>query len=461
MPLPSGFCPIRSRRIESSIVLAAINIRAIATKMKRWILIILGVVLVALGGWYFLARDSGPAEGGGPRYEFTKVERATIQNMVSATGTLAARDLVEVGTQVSGTLQDVLVDFNDQVEEGQLIALIDPAVLDAQVKSERATLMRMEAQRDLARSDLERFQSVHDEGFLSENELIRYRTALKTAEANVLSAEAGLDRALRSRGYAEIRAPISGIVIDRTVEPGQTVAASLSAPRLFTIANDLSKMEILANVDESDIGQIALGQEVRFTVAAYLDDTFNGEVVEIRLAPSVIQNVVNYTVVVSAENPDGKLLPGMTATLDFILAEVEDALSVPVAALNLRPNETMMAVLQERREQRRAQRENGGQNGQPGPAPDGARGPGGGRPGGFPGREGMGMLWFLEDGKLNVLPVRKGVSDGSRTEVIPLREEAIEEGLEVISKVLDGGAANGSSGSSNSDRPSGLRRLGF
>jgi len=424
--------------------------------MKRLIVISLAVLGLAGGGYYYFSSNGEGSENTLPAYEFSKVERKNILNMVSATGTMAARDIVEVGTQVSGILNQVLVDFNDEVVENQLIAEIDPSVLDAQVKIAQADLMRNQAQLQQAQNNLNRFKPVFEEGFLSDNDFEPYRINLQMAEASVLSSEANLDRANRNRGFAQIRAPISGVVIDRTVEPGQTVAASLSAPTLFTIANDLSKMEILANVDESDIGQIKVGQEVRFTVAAYLDDSFTGAVEEIRLLPDVVQNVVTYTVVVTADNPRGRLLPGMTATLDFVIEEVEDALSVPSTALNVRPNEEMMKIMQERRAQRMAERGNasGGEGG-------GQRQFSGGGPGGSGGgrRPNMAILWYLEDGKLNFMPVRRGVSDGVQAEVLPIRDLTIEEGMEVITKVATSGSGN--TGNQSSGRPTGLRRLGF
>ncbi|MEZ5277127.1 MAG: efflux RND transporter periplasmic adaptor subunit [Opitutaceae bacterium] len=422
--------------------------------MKSKFLILLIVVVAAGAGWYFL-RPKKVETAAGPAYEYAQVERKTVQNIVSATGTLAARELVEVGTQVSGTIQKVLADFNDRVEENQLIALIDTSVLDAQVKSSEADLMRATAQLRRAQIDLDRFKPVHERGFLSDNDFVTYEIAVQTAEAGVLSAEASLDRSRRNRQFAEIRAPISGVVIDRNVEPGQTVAASLNTPRLFTIARDLSQMEILANVDESDIGQIKVGQDVKFSVAAYPDDPFTGKVDAIYLQPEVIQNVVNYTVVVETENPNGRLLPGMTATVDFIVDATEDALTLPAAALNLKMNEAMIAVMQARRQQRAAQGGGGG------------GGEGGGRPGGFGGGDAAGarrnfaMLWYEEGGELKFLPVRKGVSDGVSTEVLPMRDAVIKEGMTFISKVNNPAAPPAGGSTSQGGPPSGLRRLGF
>ncbi len=455
--------------------------------MKRLIFFIIVIGAIGGGAYYYLNNKSEADTGDTPPYQFAKIERKTVLNMVSATGTIAAKDEVEVSTQVSGRLTQIYVDFNHEVEAGQLVAQIDPAVLDASVKMEQADLKRFQAQLQQAKNKYDRFKPVYEEGFLSDNDFEPYEIQVQTAEANVLSAEAALDRALRNRSYAEIVAPISGVVIDRTVEPGQTVAANFNAPRLFSIAADLSEMEILANVDESDIGQIKVGQEVRFSVAAYTEKSFTGEVEEIRLSPKVIQNVVNYTVVVNADNPDGDLLPGMTATMDFVIEEVEDALSVPASALNLKQNDDMLAYMQKRRDEMRKRREAnaGGEGG------DGQRQrPGGGeggvrqRPGGESGAGGFagggrtgggsrargGLLWYLDEkGELNTMMVRTGISDGIRTEILPLRDSEIPEGLEIITKVNSPSAAaqtqaqgpGGPGGGPGGPGGSGLRRLGF
>lgn len=433
------------------------------------LLIILGAV--GYGGYRYLGQDD-KSDSAGPVYNFAKIERKTIQNMVSSTGTLAARELVEIGSQVSGTIEDVYADFNDTVEAGQLIALIDPSVLNAQVKSSEADLLRQQANLKKAKIDYDRFKPVNEKGFLSGKDFLSYEISLETAEAAVMSSEASLERIKRSRSFAEIRAPISGVIIDRNVEKGQTVATSFNTPRLFIIAEDLSLMEILANVDESDIGQIKTGQEVRFTVAAYPERTFVGQVTEIRLQPQVVQNVVNYTVVVETENPRRVLLPGMTATLDFVVEEVENVVSVPASALSLKMNDEMIAKMQKRREEMIAQRQAAGggegrQRGQDGGGAGGERrqrgegggfaglgGPGG--PGGFGaqgraggqggGRGGAGgggnrrsiaTVWYLDkEGELQMMPVRTGVTDGLLTEVMPIQEGEIEEGMEIISKVL-------------------------
>ncbi|MFL3659717.1 MAG: efflux RND transporter periplasmic adaptor subunit, partial [Opitutales bacterium] len=349
-------------------------------------------------------------------------------------------------SQVSGTIEEVYADFNDKVETGQLIALIDPSVLNAQVRSSEADLMRQKASLKKAKIDYDRFKPVNEKGFLSGKDFLGYEIALETAEANVMSAEASLERIERSRSFSEIRAPISGVVIDRNVEKGQTVATSFNTPRLFIIAEDLSLMEILANVDESDIGQIQEGQEVRFTVAAYPDRNFSGSVTEVRLMPKVVQNVVNYTVVVETENQRRVLLPGMTATLDFVVEEVENVVSVPASALSIKMNDDMIAKMQKRREELIAQRGNreggggaarqgGGRGGEDGGRQGGGPGGGGGRQGG--GGRSIGTLWYLDETKeLQIMAVRTGVTDGLVTEVTAIQEDQVLEDLEIISKVL-------------------------
>ncbi len=465
-------------------------------------LTILFLLLAGLGWWgynHFMAAEETSATG--PQYNFAEIERKDILNMVSATGTLSARELVEVGTQVSGTIEEVYKDFNHPVEAGELVALIDASVLDAQVKSSEADLLRHKATFKRAQIEYERFKPLHEKGFLSGNDFLPYEIAKQTAQANVLSAEASLERVRRNRAFAEIRAPISGVIINRNVERGQTVAASFNTPRLFIIAEDLALMEILASVDESDIGQIKKDQEARFTVAAYPDLDFVGRVEEIRLQPTVIQNVVNYTVVVETENPRNLLLPGMTATLDFIVDEVKDALAVPASALNLKMNEEMLAFMQERREQMRQRRQGAGDGRSPrrdsvtegAPQPQSGQGaPGGGRfargeagrgplaagrglqsggVGGLGGRGGsrnMATLWYKDEGgQLQLLPVRTGVSDGITTEIMPLRDEELPLGQEIISQVLspsltqDTSPPRGGPGGDRGRGRGGLGRLGF
>ncbi|QXD25625.1 efflux RND transporter periplasmic adaptor subunit [Opitutia bacterium ISCC 51] len=419
--------------------------------MKKFIIIIILLGGVGYGGYRFYFQEEETSETT-ENYNYAKIERKNILNMITATGSLEARELVEIGSQVSGVIEGVYKDFNDTVEEGDLIALIDPRTLDTQVKSAEADLTRQQANLKRATIQYERFKPVYDKGFLSGDDFLNYEIGKETAEANVKSSEASVDRAKRNREFAEIRAPISGVIINRDVEEGQTVASSFNTPRLFIIAEDLNLMEILANVDESDIGQIKKDQEVRFTVASYPERNFTGTVTEIRLQPTVIQNVVNYTVVVETENPRRLLLPGMTATLDFVVDEVEEVLSVPASALSLKMSDEMVEVQAKFREEMLAQRQasRGGEGGQRGQGGDGGQrrqrpegfaggggaGFGGGQRGGG-GRAAIGTIWYKDDaGELKMMMVRTGVTDGITTEVLPLRDEEIPEGREIISKVL-------------------------
>ena len=438
--------------------------------MKKFIIVVILLAGIGYGSYRFYFQEEESTEAA-ESYNYAKIERKNILNMITATGSLEARELVEIGSQVSGIIEGVYADFNDTVEAGELIALIDPATLDTQVNSAEADLMRQKANLRRATTQYDRFKPVYEKGFLSGDDFLSYDIAKETAEANVKSSEASLARAKRNREFAEIRAPISGVIINRTVEKGQTVASSFNTPRLFIIAEDLNLMEILANVDESDIGQIEEGQEVRFTVASYPERNFNGTVTEIRLQPQVVQNVVNYTVVVETENPRRLLLPGMTATLDFVVDEVEDVLSVPASALSLKMSDEMQEVQTKFREDMLAQRQaarggeggqraEGGQRGQRGQGGEGGQrrqrpegfggGQGGGGFGGFAGggqrggggagggRRAIGTIWYKDDaGDLKMMMVRTGVTDGITTEVMPLREEdEIPENLEIISKVL-------------------------
>jgi HlyD family secretion protein len=289
---------------------------------------------------------------------------------------------------------------------------------------------------------------------------------MRTAQTTFESSRISLERAQRNLGYATIYAPISGKVIERNVDPGQTVAASLSTPQLFLIANDLSEMQILASVDESDIGFIKEGQDVRFTVQAYPDDTFTGTVAQVRLQSNVQENVVNYTVAVDVRNDGGTLLPGMTATVEFLVQTVSDVLKVPNAALRFRPPEAMLIAMTERRraefERRQAEREASGEATEGGPGgPDGPGGSGsggqrpegrrGGGAGGFGGqggqggfnRDDIGTLYVLDDeGQIASMRVRKGITDGQYTEVLG---RTIEDGLQVIAAITSGSANSASS----------------
>lgn len=403
--------------------------------MKRTpLLLLIGLVVAALVAWGMSRRG---VEGTG-EFRTVKIERGDVVSSVSSSGTIRAITTVQVGTQVSGQIAETLVDFNDRVKRGQLIARIDPTLLQQEVRSAETAVERAGAELDQARIEADRARKLFADDLTSESERDLKVSALAISEAQTKSAQIGLDRARRNLGYSDIRSPIDGVILERNVDVGQTVAASLSAPQLFLIAEDLAKLQILASVDESDIGQIHEGQETSFTVTAYPNETFAGRVDQVRLQSAMAENVVSYTVVVAVDNTDGRLLPGMTTTVEFILNRAKDALKVSNVALRFRPTEEMRAALGENGakganegngERRRGARADSSRNG--GEArPDSAGGQGAvaakssARPT---------FLWaFDEKGKPAPIRVKTGITDGQFTVV---EGEGLTEGLEVIASV--------------------------
>ena len=270
------------------------------------------------------------------QFRVEEIKRGKMENTVSCTGTLAAVGTVEVGTQVSGTIKKVLVDYNDRVKKGQILAELDLDLFKATVDTAKASVISAQALYKQAAAEYERNKPLYEQGHLSSQEILAYETEKETARAKLLSAKASVISARTNLKNAQIKSPISGVILERDIEAGQTVAASLSTPTLFIIAEDLSNMEIEASVDESDVGVVAKGQQVRFTVQSYPDDQFYGTVSQIQLNPTEMSDVVTYTVIVDAPNKESKLLPGMTATADFVVETAVDELMVSNAALNFR-----------------------------------------------------------------------------------------------------------------------------
>jgi HlyD family secretion protein len=405
------------------------------------------VVAVAAGGlWIY--RNAEAHEP--PAYRFATVTRGNLESTVSATGALSAVTTVQVGTQVSGQVSQIYVDFNDRVKKGQLLARIDPTLQQQAVLDAQAGLIRAQADLERSKAEYDRNKVLFDQKVLTATEFNTAQYNYTVAQASVKSAQVALDRARKNLSYTEIHAPIDGVVVERNVDVGQTVAASLSAPQLFLIANNLSQMQILASVDESDIGLIHEGQDVRFTVQAYPSQAFTGKVRQVRLQSATTENVVNYTVVVSVENPRGTLLPGMTATVEFLTGSAENTLMVPNAALRFRATPEMMAeagvtgangaprtaadsaAFAARRDSLRKARAavGGGAAGGQGGAPNGT-GAGAARPrtsGGS--RPGAAQLWYVNAaGKPAVMRVRTGLSDGQNTQVMG---QDVKEGMQVI-----------------------------
>jgi HlyD family secretion protein len=399
------------------------------------VIAILLIVALAITGLLIYRRAMASES---TQYRFATVERGDIKATVSATGTLGAVTTVSVGTQVSGKVTELFVDFNDVVKKGQLLARIDPllaeqAVTDAQASLERANAQYLQAQRQHARN-----RELQNAGLVAASEYETTQSGLAVAASSVKSARVALERARQNLAYTNIYAPIDGVVVERNVDIGQTVAASLSAPQLFLIANDLSQMQILTQVGESDIAQIKDGQPVEFTVQALQGQTFKGQVRQVRLQSATAENVVNYTVVVSVPNEDRKLLPGMTARVEFLTKSAENVLRVPNSALRFKPTEEQLAKLKEKAttssDGAPATRRRSADS-----APQNRRARAGTRPS-------FGTLYFVhEKGDLAVARVRTGISDGTTTEV---SGQSITEGMKVIagvatsSKTAEGGTAS-------------------
>ncbi len=305
------------------------------TKSGKIPFIMIGVLSLLLCGWYVFAHQKSPEQR--MPFIFAQIELGNFELTVSTTGTLAAVETVEIGTQVSGTIDKLMVDYNDAVQHGDNLAVLDQSLFKVAIQNAKAGLLKAQAELKEAECEYKRNKPLYEKGYISEQEFLPYDTAVTTSKASLLSAKATLKQAEIDLEHTVISSPIDGIVIDRSVDAGQTVAASLSTPTLFLVAKDLAQMQIETNVDETDIGQIQKGQQVRFSVQSYSDRIFTGTVRQIRLQPETVDNVVTYTVIVEAGNESGLLLPGMTATADFIVHDTRNALLVPVAALQFNP----------------------------------------------------------------------------------------------------------------------------
>jgi len=308
----------------------------IGIKLVKLLLMACGVLFIIHHAQRFSVEPSHRNQLEALRFQVEEIKRGSMENTVSCTGTLSAVGTVEVGTQVSGTIKKVLVDYNDRVVKGQILAELDLDLFKAAVDTAKASVISARALYKQAAAEYERNRPLFEQGYLSSQEILAYETEKETARAQLLSAKASVISANTNLKNAQIKSPISGIILERNIEAGQTVAASLSTPTLFIIAEDLSNMEIEASVDESDIGMVEKGQQVSFTVQSYPDGIFYGTVSQIQMNPTETSNVVTYTVIVDAPNKEGKLMPGMTATADFVVETAENELMVSNAALNFR-----------------------------------------------------------------------------------------------------------------------------
>lgn len=316
--------------------------------MKKLLLLLSLLALAAAGAWWFL-RERAPDT----TYRTAVVDRGAIVSAVAATGTLNPVTTVQVGTQVSGTIYRLHADFNSPVTRGQIIAEIDPALFQAQLEQAEGNQQSARANREKARlatvdaaRNLERFRNLLALGFISRGEFDAAETthlsalaAEQAAEATVAQTRGAVQQARTNLEHAMIRSPVNGVVINRNIDVGQTVAASFQTPTLFTIAEDLTRMKIDTSVDEADIGRVRTGLPVTFTVDAWAGEIFRGEVTQVRYAPVVNQNVVTYNVVVTVPNPEKKLFPGMTANVSIEVLRRDDVLRLPAAALRFRPKQ--------------------------------------------------------------------------------------------------------------------------
>jgi HlyD family secretion protein len=402
-------------------------------KKKLGIVVALLAVTVALAA-YYQANASGEA----PQYNTTPVVRGDVVLTVEATGTLRAVTTVQVGSQVSGTIQSLHADFNSQVKKGQIVARLDPSLLQAQVEQAEATVVRLQSEVERARVTLDdaqmklaRGRELLAKGLVPAADVDtaastarQAEASVKAAEAQVVQARAALNQNRVNLGHTVITSPVDGIVISRNVDVGQTVAASMSAPTLFVIANDLMQMRVDASIDESAIGQIRAGQNVTFRVDAYPREVFTGVVEQVRLEPVVQQNVVSYVTVIDVANRDGKLKPGMTANVTIEIARADNVLKVPNAALRFQPAADGVA-----RPSASAQTQRGNR------------------------------VWTLREGQPHPVPVEIGLSDGVTTAITggELREE-----MPVVTGALSAGSAPTASASSPliPQRPGGNRPAG-
>ncbi len=383
--------------------------------MRRVVWGVVGGAVVLAAAGFIVRHEGSPAES----YRFVTVQRGDVAATVSATGTLEPVRTVQVGTQVSGQISALYADYNAHVKKGQLIAQLDPTLLQQAVVQAEADAERAKADLDEKAFLLEQSKALFASKTVTESDYRAAEHDWEVADAANKSARAALDRARQNLRYANIYAPIDGVVIERNVDVGQTVAASFSAPQLFLIAKDLTQMQILAQVDESDIGQIRAGQHVTFTVQAYPENTFDGTVSQVRLESKTEENVVDYTVVIEVNNATGGLLPGMTATVTFLVDEVTNVLEVPNAAVRFRPSQAMLA--QVRRE---------------GPARRDSAGVTSMSPRSTASSTNRVVLWYFDDaGELRAARAQTGITDGQMTEV---SGPGLHEGMQVVAGVVSG-----------------------
>ncbi|MEP5254225.1 MAG: efflux RND transporter periplasmic adaptor subunit [Winogradskyella arenosi] len=389
-------------------------------------LVAVGLAIAAFG--YFNGDDAVIIQA-----ETVAAKEANVTTMVTATGTIEPINQVDVGTQVSGVVEKVYVDYNSIVKEGQLIAELDKTNLQASLTQAQAAYDNAVNQRDYTKTIYDRQKTLYDNQVISKSDFDDANYNYQTAKGTVTQRYSDLQSARTNLGYANIYSPIDGVVLSRDIEEGQTVAASYSTPTLFTIAQDLEQMQVEADVDEADIGQVKEGQRVEFTVDAYVGETFNGVVTQVRLDPTITSNVVTYTVVVKADNEDLKLKPGLTATISIFTLELNDVLTAEAKAINFKPERETLATYnaQHQLEANTADRS----------------------------REAT-TLWVLEsNGAITPKPVTLGASDGVNVQILSgiSKGDKLVYSLKSVSK-SDGATAEKSESPFMPQRPGGGRK---
>ena len=404
-------------------------------KLLKILVVLLVLAAIAVGVKFFFFRNSAASEVGVP--VSAPVTKLTLSTVISATGTLEPVDQVEVGTQVSGDIAEIFVDFNSKVKKGQVIAELDKSKLQSTLNQAEIALHSAEIDYQYKANTYQRILALSQSNSASAVDLEQAEYNMNAAKYALERSQNDVAQAKLNLSYATIKSPIDGVVLKRAVDVGQTVAASMSTPTLVVIAKDLKQMKVMADVDEADIGSVKKGQKVTFTVDAFQNETFTGKVQEVRLSPTTTSNVVTYTVVINAKNPKLKLLPGMTATCTIVTKEVKNALTIPVKALKFTPAGGTAFAKPE---------------GLP-PPPDAAAG-------GFPeasqkgAKKGMtrptkpdgDKVWINLNGKLVPHPVTTGLNDGVNVQILAGLElgDSVVVGQEVQSRTEAGKTSGGS-----------------
>ena len=357
---------------------------------KNLSLIVVAVCVIGAGAYFFINGQKDPVDFS---YETAKVEKATIESSVTATGTIEAVTQVEVGTQVSGIIDKIYVDYNSVVHKGQVIAELDKSNLVSEMNSAVSQLQSAQSDLNYQQSNFKRMKTLFDKGLISANDYESARLTLEQAQSLVAQRQEAVTKAKTNLGYATITSPIDGIVLGKSVEEGQTVASSFNTPTLFTIVKDMTDMRVIANVDEADIGQVREGQRVTYTVDAYPNEVFEGTVTQVRNQATTESNVVTYEVVISAPNPDLKLKPGLTANVTIFTLEQTGIVSVPTKALRYTPTKETIGPKDKIVDCQGAQK-----------------------------------LWVREGNTFKAYAVKTGITNGTRTQIL----SGVKEGTAVI-----------------------------